>query len=48
MQAQGSRLARSLRVIGVDQRGALRSEPLSAEPAGFMTKPASALSITCW
>ena len=28
MQAQGSRLARSLRVIGVDQRGALRSDPL--------------------
>ena len=33
MQAQGSRLARSLRVIGVDQRGALRSDPLPAEPA---------------
>jgi proline iminopeptidase len=33
MQAQGSRLARSLRVIGVDQRGALRSDPLLAEHA---------------
>lgn len=33
MQAQGSRRARSLRVIGVDQRGALRSDPLPAEPA---------------
>jgi proline iminopeptidase len=33
MQAQGDRLARRLRVIGVDQRGALRSDPLPAAPA---------------
>jgi proline iminopeptidase len=29
MQCQGDRLARTLRVIGVDQRGVLRSEPLT-------------------
>jgi proline iminopeptidase len=33
MQIQGDRLARRLRVIGVDQRGTLRSDPLPAEPA---------------
>jgi proline iminopeptidase len=33
MQVQGDRLARRLRIIGVDQRGTLRSDPLPAEPA---------------
>ena len=32
MHAQGDLLARSLRVIAVDQRGVLRSDPLPAEP----------------
>jgi proline iminopeptidase len=33
MQLQGDRLARRLRIIGVDQRGTLRSDPLPPEPA---------------
>lgn len=33
MQIQGDRLARRLRIIGVDQRGTLRSDPLPAKPA---------------
>jgi proline iminopeptidase len=33
MAIQGDRLARRLRIIGVDQRGTLRSGPLPAEPA---------------
>lgn len=33
MAVQGDRLARRLRIIGVDQRGTLRSGPLPAEPA---------------
>lgn len=32
MKAQGDLLARRLRIIGVDQRGTLRSEPLPAAP----------------
>lgn len=33
MRSQGDRLARALRVIGVDQRGTLRSDPLPDAPA---------------
>jgi proline iminopeptidase len=33
MQVQGDRLAERLRIIGVDQRGTLRSDPLPPEPA---------------
>jgi proline iminopeptidase len=33
MQVQGDMLARRLRIIGVDQRGTLRSDPLPPEPA---------------
>ena len=32
MRAQGDRLARRLRIIGVDQRGVLRSDPLPPHP----------------
>jgi proline iminopeptidase len=32
MQSQGDRLARRLRIVGVDQRGTLRSDPLPAVP----------------
>lgn len=32
MRSQGDRLARQLRVIGVDQRGVLRSDPLPEQP----------------
>ncbi len=32
MQIQGDRLARRLRIIGVDQRGTLRSDPLLQSP----------------
>ena len=33
MRSQGDLLARRLRVVGVDQRGTLRSDPLPAAPA---------------
>ena len=33
MQVQGDKLGRQLRIIGVDQRGTLRSDPLPPEPA---------------
>lgn len=32
MRSQGDVLARRLRIIGVDQRGALRSDPLPGSP----------------
>ncbi len=48
MHAQGDLLARNLRVIGVDQRGTLRSDPLPARPplsAGLLVADFEALRM---